>query len=152
VSRNATAVADFEREIRGELDGLFRRDVPNAVVGLALELAQQIEDNAPVGTRAYEPGPGAKYRGAPYRRRPGTLKSRVIAGKVLQKAASDLAGSGGGATARATALADWKIGEPILVVVDAYYASFVENGTEKMAARPFVRPALEAVGNREVRV
>jgi hypothetical protein len=142
---NATAVADFERQLRADIEQVFSRTVPRGVVGIALELRQQIEDNAPVGVRAFEPGPNARPSS---RRRPGTLKSRISAGKgpLLKTGRHDP-----GHAAAEAALADWKIGEPILVVADVYYASFVEKGTEKMAARPFVRPALDLVGNREVR-
>jgi HK97 gp10 family phage protein len=141
---NATAVTAFERELNAELGTLFRETVPRGVAELVLDLRQQIEDNAPVGTKAFEPSPRARPSS---RRRPGTLKASVGVSKTLVKAGRIQPGH-----AAAQAVLDgWKIGDPLLVVVDTYYASFVEGGTEKMPARPFVRPALELFAEREVK-
>lgn len=91
-----------------------------ATVAGARVIHAEVKRRAPVGDATYE-GNGRAYA-------PGTLRDSILIAYDRERSVDGL---------RATYLVTWS--------KDAFYGRFLEFGTSKMAARPFLRPAYDAM-------
>lgn len=93
-----------------------------ATVAGARVIFEEVKLRAPVGDATWESKSGKQ------KRYPGFLKDNILLAYDKERSAEGL---------RATYLVTWS--------KDAFYGRFLEYGTSKMAARPFLRPAYDAV-------
>jgi HK97 gp10 family phage protein len=90
-----------------------------ATVAGARVIFDEVKLRAPVGDATWERGKQKRY--------PGFLRDNLLIAFDKERSAEGL---------RATYLVTWS--------KDAFYGRFLEYGTSKMAARPFLRPAYDA--------
>ena len=113
------------RELRQEMDGKEGNLVGSALMSAALPVLRDAQNRAP---RNKEPRKGHQA---------GTLAKQIKRNKVKNpRAYSEIVNVG-------VLAPQWAGGK----LINDSYGKFVELGTRKMAAQPFLRPALEA--NRE---
>jgi len=118
-----TNADQFVRELAAEAEALSKRIV-DAENDLARDLLNECRENTPVRT--------------------GKLKSAW----GIAVGTPDATAPGGGEGLLVTRLP----GQPIYVQNNDFRASFLENGTVKMSARPMAAPAIEKLDKRVVRV
>lgn len=99
--------------------GAAESTLRQAAVAGARVIQEEVKLRAPVGDKTYE-RKGSEHK-------PGVLRDSIL---VAYDEPDSLQG------VRATYLVTWS--------KDAFYGRFIEFGTSKMAARPFLRPAYEA--------
>ncbi|MFT0167482.1 HK97-gp10 family putative phage morphogenesis protein [Paraburkholderia mimosarum] len=90
-----------------------------ATVAGARVIFEEVKLRAPVGDATWESGKQKRY--------PGFLRDSILLAYDKERSAEGL---------RATYLVTWS--------KDAFYGRFLEYGTSKMAANPFLRPAYDA--------
>lgn len=95
-------------------------DIEPALGAAAAAIDDEVEDAMERGAKIVADDAAATH---PYQNRTGELQRRTVPGRVTGRASRG--------RVRATVIADTK------------YASYVNDGTERMAARPFLEPALE---------
>lgn len=95
-----------------------------ATVAGARVIFDEVKVRTPIGIATWE------SRNGKQKRYPGFLRDNILIAYDKERSADGL---------RATYLVTWS--------KDAFYGRFVEYGTSKMAARPFLRPAYEAMKN-----
>jgi HK97 gp10 family phage protein len=114
---------DGLKELQDELlqlpDRIGGRVLQSALTSAALPIVNEAKDKVPIAHAAYKLYGGGKAD-------PGWLKSRIVRKRVRQSKNS---------------------AEVIVTFKDqrqAYFWRFIEFGTSKLVARPFMRPAFEA--------
>lgn len=97
-----------------------RFDIEPALGALSAAIDDEVEDAMERGAKIVADDAAANHT---FHNRTGELERRIVPGKVTGRATRGLV--------RATVLGDKK------------YGKYVDEGTERMAARPFLAPALE---------
>ncbi|MBR8084564.1 HK97-gp10 family putative phage morphogenesis protein [Burkholderia vietnamiensis] len=107
----------------GQLEQVASESVlRQATVAGARVIFEEVKLRAPVGDATWE------SKGGKQKRYPGFLRDNILLAFDKERSAEGL---------RATYLVTWS--------KDAFYGRFLEYGTSKMVARPFLRPAYDAM-------
>lgn len=129
-SISITGLADLEKRLLVFPDRVARNILAGAIRAGAVVIQREARDRAPIGTVAHYLG--KKGQKAHALIQPGSLKKGVKVRLAPRKS-------------RERPIEYW-----IYVSSKLWYWKFVEFGTTKMAAQPFMRPAFEGMKERAV--